>query len=697
MYVVIPAIPLIAAGNYSFGMNAEVSLFVWEFLAVLLWGWVSVSRPRAMKDFARLPSFIAVSAFMSWMLFSVAWSVVFNDALFESLRYLSGFLLFMAILQINPDDRQSRRLIILLFATSAIAAIYGIYQGVWGFSEMLKFAIANGFSDDDIRLLRETQRPFSTFFHTNTFAGYLAAMIPLGVLAFLYIRKIFLRVLIAIAFVDVLVALIFTSSRGGWLCAGIVSAAMILFLFKRYGYKSAAVFVLTLLLSTAVYFGIQKSSELVSEGETVSSAGSPIERVEALVASDDISKSSRVVYWQTATRMGFDYQPFGAGMGAYEQLNRQYLRVPAYSRNPHNIWIQYFSEIGVIGLLLFIAFLITLLLEGIRIIKSGGDEGETAFVIMLSAAALLLHASFDLDMDGPATGLTLFAIAGLIVSRRLPDLHSPVGSSERILRTVMATGVIVCVVGLHFINMISANYSNLSDLSSENGSKEKAAEFNAESVDMWPYNPVSTYKQSVLYSDLYDKTGNKAFFEKAVAYVHKAIELNPYQAEYFAALAMLLEQNGANEEALSAALKATKLYPIGIRYHTLFAHMTSLYGSKEEAVNILDNALRNAENYIKYKSPDGYDVLEAQFVKASILNDLKEFDKALAEYDRMSDYLANGLVISPFSSSRHVKDSVDGIKTRISSFREKTQVEKIKAENGIEENIALPENGSIPQ
>ena len=38
MYFAVPAIPLIAAGNYSLGVNPEVALFVWEFLALLLCG-----------------------------------------------------------------------------------------------------------------------------------------------------------------------------------------------------------------------------------------------------------------------------------------------------------------------------------------------------------------------------------------------------------------------------------------------------------------------------------------------------------------------------------------------------------------------------------------------------------------------------------------------------------------------------------
>ncbi len=683
MYFAVPAIPLIAAGNYSLGMNPEVALFVWEFLALLLCGWVSISRPVAMKNMVFSPSFITAAAFSAWVLLSVLWSVVFNDALWESLRYLTGFLLFATIVLVRPDEVKTRRVIFLLFAAASIAALYGIYQGAWGFSKMLRFASENNFSAEDIRLLKETQRPFSTFFHTNAFAGYLAAMIPLAALFIFGVEKKSLKLLAVLMLAFLVVALMYTMSRGGWLCAATGMLAMLPYLLKRRGAAAAVSLILIALFSVAIFYGIDKASEMAQgTGTETSSAVSPVERIEALGGEGgDVSVGSRISYWKTALRMGVDFQPMGAGMGAYEHLNRKYLEEPVYSRNPHNIWIQFFAEIGIVGFLLFAAFIVSLLREALREIKSGGKGSETVYVLTVSLLVMLLHSSFDLDIDGPAFGFTLFVFAGLIVSRRQSGLpEAAAGSTEIILRTVVVAVLVVAVVGLHFLNMIASNYSQLSDISAENGSQEKAAGFIDESMDVWPFNPVIAYKQSVMNSNLFDKTGNAELLEKALDGARKAVELNPYQSEYYAGLAMLYEQKGAKQDALEAASKAADLYPIGIRYHTLFAHMTALDGRRSEALNIIDNALRHAENYVRFKSPDGYDVLEAMFVKASILNDMKEFDKALTVYDSMSEYLDRGLVISPFSSSRRVKESHDGIRTRIAEFRKKTELEKTKAE-----------------
>src|SRR5215210_1646599 len=128
------------------------------------------------------------------------------------------------------------------------------------------------------------------------------------------------------------------------------------------------------------------------------------------------SSSSRWLWWKEAWK-GWEAQPWrGTGAGTFELTHRLLRTNNIVVTEPHNVPLQFLSELGVTGF--FLAFTsIAAAALGIwrRLRTLDGEERAAAVAVTVLAAAYVLHSLVDFDWDFVAVSAPLFVSAGVLL------------------------------------------------------------------------------------------------------------------------------------------------------------------------------------------------------------------------------------------------------------------------------------------
>jgi hypothetical protein len=125
----------------------------------------------------------------------------------------------------------------------------------------------------------------------------------------------------------------------------------------------------------------------------------------------------RGTFYSDAIKLFKDYPLFGAGGGAWSALYEKYQNNPYVSRQAHNFFLQYLVEVGLVGILIFILFLISIFYMYIRnYVRSSSDSRDSHFLFFIIVIGLLIHSIIDFDLSYIYCGIVLFLSLGAMVS-----------------------------------------------------------------------------------------------------------------------------------------------------------------------------------------------------------------------------------------------------------------------------------------
>ncbi len=126
------------------------------------------------------------------------------------------------------------------------------------------------------------------------------------------------------------------------------------------------------------------------------------------------SSNYRWVWWKQAWRAFEHHVLAGTGAGSFQLTNLRfrtsYLDV---TLEPHSLPLQLLSETGIVGLALFVASALALLVRG-----HGRKGPELALALIFPA--FLLHALVDVDWDFAAVSVPAFLAAGALAGHAVP-------------------------------------------------------------------------------------------------------------------------------------------------------------------------------------------------------------------------------------------------------------------------------------
>ena len=135
-----------------------------------------------------------------------------------------------------------------------------------------------------------------------------------------------------------------------------------------------------------------------------------------------LSSSNRWRWWQEAWHAFVRHPGGGTGAGTFELTDRM-LRTSSLvtTTEPHNVPLQFLSESGIVGFLLFIGAAVAAAVGVTRArVRAQGAERAAITALAIGAAVFLVHLVADTDWDYVATCGPLLFVAGALVASAAP-------------------------------------------------------------------------------------------------------------------------------------------------------------------------------------------------------------------------------------------------------------------------------------
>jgi tetratricopeptide (TPR) repeat protein len=513
------------------------------------------------------------------------------------------FLLLLFVLAINIPKSQSRFLFNALLVSCSLLSLIAILQYVGALNvnwEILPWEKGLG------------KRAYSTLGNPNSLASILALILPLSMVFFLAETNTRRRYLYGTTSILSFVALLFTNSWGGW--SGFIGAVIVLIVATRRARirmvkRNTAFLCIALSLCTLLF--------LMDKGKKV--VGEPT------------AAKARILLWDTAVHMIRDKPILGFGPDNFMAVSNKYMcklqLKSAYStiwqkradfvlRNPgrvHNEYLSILVETGVIGLAIFIWFIIAVY----KRLSDYQGKSETFSRLLLigglaSLAAFLIDSFMNFPLRTPTSAKTFVLILGLALGGTKSEL--------RLSKTaiILSITVLVGLFALSAMPLFSGYYFTKGVAEEAQGERQSAIERYQKSLKFGAFS-------HLVYSKLGTDYGVIEDHQNSIASFIRAREIQPYHEVMHFNLGAVYRRTGALSEAKASFRRAIELEP---RYGMAYSYLAEILirdGQTSEGLELLKSAARLIPSATEVRNDLGV----AFAVSGDFPNAVKEFNVAL--------------------------------------------------------------------
>ena len=131
-----------------------------------------------------------------------------------------------------------------------------------------------------------------------------------------------------------------------------------------------------------------------------------------------LSSNHRWTWWEEAWRSFEDAPARGRGANSFKLVNVLERPKPITVSQPHNLFLQALSDVGIVGFLLLAGVAVAAVLTAVRAVRrSTGPERLATLALSIAAAAYLLQSLVDVDWDFVAVTGLLFFVVGVLAAR----------------------------------------------------------------------------------------------------------------------------------------------------------------------------------------------------------------------------------------------------------------------------------------
>ena len=280
------------------------------------------------------------------------------------------------------------------------------------------------------------------------------------------------------------------------------------------------------------------------------------------------SVSARVAFYRDGVDMIKDYPIIGAGGGAWGAMYFMYQSYMYWSTQTHNYFMQLWIEVGTLGLLILIAFIVLFLFALYRYHRKVSKK-ETGIILVAAFTAgvfaLLAHSVIDFDLALAAVSLMLWQL--IVFAMILVNEKETFASKRYALITVGAIGVLV----FFFSISLQSGYLN-----GQKGVKyvreqqiDKAIIYFEKAVRRDPFNASYHMDLGRIYQDtaMVESDGKRHVvdreqFDKAEDMVKRALKLEPYNSQLYAHAASFMMRRGQVDISLDYIERSIKVQPL---------------------------------------------------------------------------------------------------------------------------------------
>jgi len=280
-------------------------------------------------------------------------------------------------------------------------------------------------------LLTSHGRTYGTLGNENDLGAFFAAYFPVGVFFLLESKEIYKRLVGGASAFLALMGVSLSLSRGAFLS---VTASLLVFFFFR---SKKLFFVVLILFSLVIlnYRYVLPSRVVERIDFTFQRSDEEFHDTGEIVLEG--SAASRLIFIKGGIRMIKDHPIFGVGFGAFELLSIQYMADLGLTRPlvAHNMYVQIFSEMGLLGILTFLSILFFSFRAGLYLRKRASDRFyrgiAVAFLACLAALAIA-NAFGNRFYNGVMTGyFWIFSALMLNAQSIIIDREEKSGDGEK--------------------------------------------------------------------------------------------------------------------------------------------------------------------------------------------------------------------------------------------------------------------------
>jgi O-antigen ligase/Tfp pilus assembly protein PilF len=391
-------------------------------LSLMFWILKIISREEI--KFASAPLNFPVLSFILMGILSLIWTNSFFVSLTELPLFLSGPLLYLVLINNLNNKRQVNYILNTLIAVAGLFGIYGIlqYNGI-DFS-LWKYNVGR-------------QQVFGLFGNVNYFAEYLIIPLPIAVSLFFTSPNKLKKGLLLIGILAMSATLILTFTRGSNLGFG----ASLIFMFFLFIYskgnnfirrnKKILIIILLVVITTAIFLFIVPNP-LNKEGTVIFKIKN---RISLSRLKTEVAFNRRLIIWKFTALMIKDHPLLGSGIGTFKYNSLRYQAkyfesiknrsLVGFADKTHNEYLQFWAELGIIGLAIFIWLMISYFNYGLKYLRKIKDSPKQGIIIGLmgSVVAVLIDGMFGFPLHLPATVILFWLVLALTIIIGKSDLN----------------------------------------------------------------------------------------------------------------------------------------------------------------------------------------------------------------------------------------------------------------------------------
>lgn len=557
--------------------------------------------------------------------------------------YLAIFTVFFLTMNLIRDKRWIENFLKLFVFSSVVVSLYGIAQ-FFGL-DPLKTSSSVRFG-----------RIFSTYGNPDFLAGILSLALVISVSFIFYEREKKNLLLFSGSSSIILLALIFTFTRSGWI-ASLVGMVFFLIFFKKATFKNRRRIIIALsliLLLLVLFFAFIFLPYKISF----------LDKIKASILPQAGSISSRLYIWSAALGMIKSYPLTGTGLETFDLLypkyvNPEFIRIDrgALSDHPHNELLYFGASLGSLGIILYLTLLVWAAVLLVKLYQRIEGRERILFTgIFASLISYFIWAQISISNFSVTLFFFIFTAFALLLGsfstkeeKKFWELKIPQGNFFR--KNYFILLLILALVFLYFCwlptkTLLADSYflSAQEALSQKDYSKSLemakiATGLNPKRLEYFLFlgnlyrlkgegekdqgsfsQGEKAYQQAIRLSphsfEPYWGLGRfyltYAKLDMAEENLKKSLQLNPYYTKAYLDLGILWDKRGEFEQAISFFDKAADIdytesdafYNLGIEYHKIDNKEKSLWALKnfislEEAKK--EQAFRKAISFVEEK------------------------------------------------------------------------------------------------
>ncbi|WNS43312.1 O-antigen ligase family protein [Paenibacillus sp. MMS20-IR301] len=295
----------------------------------------------------------------------------------------------------------------------------------------------------------------------------------------------------------------------------------------------------------------------------------------------------RFTFYKDAMKVVKDYPVLGAGGGGWASLYEHYQNNPYVSRQVHNFFLQYLIEVGILGFLVCMGFILFIFYKYIKgYLKRRNDDYNNGFFYLIIALSILVHSLLDFNMSYAFMGILVFlSLGGMAVAMESKPLR--LQWNKRWFRAGyfgllgIATGYLL-FLSLGYISSSSEAYKAKKLMGVSQSYEELKAPL-VKALKNRPNHPESAAYLSLLDQKVFVQTQDVQFLDETYAVLTRALKDEPYNKDLLAQLVSYYDLRDQSDEAYRVYLDNAGKFNWDINWYDQLISRAALLGQKDNA------------------------------------------------------------------------------------------------------------------